>query len=303
MDVLDDFTLSPWEHEGATRAGLRSALCLAGHDWAPADAEAEALVRSAFKKLGYGAGQRPSWREGQWQYALGRDYCARCGRPMPAEMEGHRYCDVTCAKAAMEDRAFEHAYGEDEYGRDAYRIIAKSRTKPRICALPGCGKEFRVVSEQRENRFCSPACRHQSLRTREMRKCQRDGCNREFLPSLKANKYCSIACASAAGREMKYIHTCQAPNCSKVFSSALPYSKYCSGACNARAHYHRKKASAPAVHDRMCGCGRMFTPTLKNPSKITCSDCTPSPKSARRARPRVVQLTAKIFDRMFQMAA
>ncbi|OWK20076.1 hypothetical protein AJ88_33085 [Mesorhizobium amorphae CCBAU 01583] len=40
MDVMADWRLSPFEFEGSCRAGLRSALCLAGHSWQRADDEA-----------------------------------------------------------------------------------------------------------------------------------------------------------------------------------------------------------------------------------------------------------------------
>ncbi len=240
MDVLDDFRDSPWEREGATRSGLRSALCLIGHEWADADHESAGLITAAFQKLGHGA--RPSWAEGQAHYAMGREACALCGNAISEDQKPHRYCSVRCAKLALQEEAFDRPVQDDVYGRDAWKIIAKTRTAPRMCALPSCGKEFRVWAESRENRYCSKQCRNDSMRTRIMRRCANEACGKKFLPSLKDIRCCSMACASAIGKRKKFEHTCQAPGCSTEFLSAMPYAKYCSGKCNARAHYHRKKS-------------------------------------------------------------
>lgn len=242
MDILDDFRDNPWEREGATRSGLRSALCVAGHQWTEADHESSGLITAAFQKLGQSA--RPSWAEGQPHYAMGREACMRCGNAIGEDQRPHRYCSVSCAKLALADSAFDRPVQDDVYGRDAWKIIAKTRTKPRVCALPSCGKEFRVWAESRENQYCSKQCRSDSMRTRVMRRCANDGCENEFLPSKHDIQCCSMACSSAIGRRKRFEHTCQAPNCETSFLSALPYAKYCSGKCNARAHYHRKKNQA-----------------------------------------------------------
>lgn len=240
MDILDDFRSSPWEREAVSRAGLRSALCLAGHDWHPADDEAAGIITAAFQKIGQGA--RPSWAEGQPHYASGREACARCGNAIGEDQKPHRYCSVRCAKLALQDDAFDKPVHDHVYGRDAWKIIAKTRTKPRLCALPSCGKEFTVWAESRENQYCSKQCRSDSMRTRVMRRCANDDCGKEFLPSQKDVQCCSTACASVIGRKKQFEHSCQAPRCNTAFLSALPYAKYCSSKCNARAHYHRKKS-------------------------------------------------------------
>lgn len=239
MDILSDFRDNPWQREGATRSGLRSALCLVGHDWAEADHESSGLITAAFQKLGQGA--RPSWAEGQAHYAMGREACARCGNAIGEDQKPHRYCSVRCAKLALQDQAFDKPVQDDVYGRDAWKIIAKTRTVPRTCALPSCGKGFHVWAESRENRYCSKQCRSDSMRTRVMRRCVNEACGKEFLPSQKDVQCCSIACSSSIGRKKQFEHTCQAPGCSTDFLSALPYSKYCSQRCNSRAAYHRKK--------------------------------------------------------------
>ncbi|NTB86378.1 hypothetical protein [Agrobacterium tumefaciens] len=280
MDILSDFRDNPWQREGAARSGLRSALCLVGHDWAEADHESAGLITAAFQKLGQGA--RPSWAEGQAHYAMGREACARCGNAIGEDQKPHRYCSVRCAKLALQDQAFEKPVQDDVYGRDAWKIIAKTRTVPRTCALPSCGKAFRVWAESRENRYCSKQCRSDSMRTRVMRRCANVACGKEFLPSLKDVRCCSMACASAIGKRKQFQHTCQAPGCSAEFLSAMPYAKYCSGKCNARAHYHRKKQPL---------------------SNFSCDDLGLIDRGPADVVLLLVPLTAAAFDGWFRRAA
>lgn len=83
--------------EAPCRHGLRSALCLQGWPWAPADAIAADIVAAALRRIG---AVRPTWREGQLWYtaegatAIGRTRCIWCHRPLP---ENHsKYCSTRC---------------------------------------------------------------------------------------------------------------------------------------------------------------------------------------------------------------
>ncbi|MDR7147046.1 hypothetical protein [Rhizobium sp. BE258] len=280
MDMLEDFEVTPWEHEGAIRHNMRSALCLLGHDWAPADHEAAGVITAALNKLGVST--RPTWAEGQRDYTVSRDYCLRChtGLTTDQQAQGMPFCSSACARLMLDYRGYERGWMEDPIGRKAYDMIRKSRTVPRSCE--GCQKEFRVNHESKENRFCSKPCRNASLRTRELRPCEL--CSMPFLPSLKINRFCSKACAAEAGRSQKYIRTCEV--CDTAFASAMPYAKHCSGRCNAKAHYWRKKAAKSAPS-----------------SKIrTMADTTASEITTQSAG-NVVYLTPQIFDGWFREAA
>lgn len=269
IDLLDDWRLSPWENEAAGRTGIRSALCVLGHEWETADLEAASVVQAAFSKLG--KSERPSWQEGQRGYTIGLDHCKRCHAMLTGEQveRGFRFCGASCSRLALLAPDYEHGWWNDAVGRHAYDLIRKSRTKPRDCAQ--CGNEFRVNAEAKENRFCSKRCRNESMKTRKMRACEH--CATPFLPSQDINRFCSMRCSSAAGKRKQFERVCEV--CATGFASSSRHAMYCCQACNAKAHYHRKKNAAGASR-RKRGMGLIVS-----------------------LRP----LSARAFDSIFKMAA
>lgn len=270
MDLLDDFRLSHWEHEGTARAGIRSSLCLLGHDWAPADEEAATLIAVALKKNR--APARPDWDEGQREFTVSPENCKVCfGALTQTQIDRkHRFCSAACATKAL--RAWDVALSKDSsICRAAYRIIREGRTAARTCEA--CGERYHPVRKNSDQKVCSTVCRDALLRTRELRPC--DLCAKPFLPSLKVNRFCSRVCASEAGRQQRYIKTCEV--CDTAFATAMPNAKHCSGKCTAKAHYWRKKAakSVPA----------------------------PKPKPKPRSSAEIIYLTPQVFDRCFRTAA
>ena len=103
--ILRRYEASPFEHESACIAGLRSGLCLLGWSWREADREARETVAEGLRRIG---ARRPPWAWGQPDYAHGTDFiertrCARCGGPLPAERR--RYCSDLCISSAWAARA------------------------------------------------------------------------------------------------------------------------------------------------------------------------------------------------------
>jgi hypothetical protein len=160
---------SPFAAEGPARAGVRSALCLAGWRWPLADAEAELLTLSALQMVG---AKRPSWAEGQPEYVqpgvlpILRDTCRRCGKPLPEE--NRTFCGPVCAKASqLEERRRRYEHELDIAAAAASAAGAKAGRR-RKAPLPKrncvqCGEAFFPVKAG--EKYCGRACYHQSRRS------------------------------------------------------------------------------------------------------------------------------------------
>lgn len=104
--------------EGPLRAALRAHLCLRGWGWIDAHRASVDVVRGALMLLG---AERPSWNEGQADYAISeailieRTRCKHCGNTLP---EGQRkYCHRGCAsvdhqRLAVRRRASDYEHSE-----------------------------------------------------------------------------------------------------------------------------------------------------------------------------------------------
>src|SRR5690606_19838121 len=87
------------------RSGVRSALCLDGVSWPRADLEAELVVNAALHQIG--ATIRPTWQQGQPEYAGSYDNCIHCGNDLDVDQIAHhdRFCSVECVRSHRQTSA------------------------------------------------------------------------------------------------------------------------------------------------------------------------------------------------------
>lgn len=221
MDNLRDWRCSPFEGEGATIEGIRSA-CLEGYDWHRSNAEAVALVAEAFRILG---AVRPTWEQGQREYSIPVEYCNWCYSPMPEGIRA-RFCTVECAHAAIQHRNHHDSYRRSSIGASAYYIIKRNEQPARACKH--CGAPFHPSS--RDTVFCSHKCRGLHETATPPRDCER--CGKTFRPRnpYGAGRFCSIRCYAAT--EKPRDHKCTCEWCSKAFMAVIPDARFCSKGCN-----------------------------------------------------------------------
>lgn len=296
MDTLDDWRLSPFEYEADCRHVLRVALCLEGHRWPVADAEALAIVRDGLARNG---ASKPKWDEGQRDRTVSEDYCRYCFNPLsPIKLEtGSRFCGLACATARFD----KPNRWRDAGAKLAYQEIRKTQTTPRQCEQ--CGNTYQVHSESLPTRFCSRICGNASRRTREQIPCEY--CATLFLPPSKNSKCCSLACSAAVRKTVSFVKSCAFCECSFVAKS--PIAEVCGIRCYNRMTTRKKVAARPPIPaERVCCCGKTFKPkTLKN---IHCSKACLNLAWRRDAKAKAVILQfptidPAVFDREFAMAA
>lgn len=205
MDEMGDWRSTPFQNEGSMRHGLRSSLCLGGHGWQESNAEAVSLVETALRRMG---ASRPSWEEGQWEYAERRDRCVRCGKDIdaPQTFRGYRFCSDLCARLTLERRNFARRSEDDRLYAAAKRIIAKGKTRPRNCAW--CGEVFHPVREASKQTCCC----YQHAALLRARKYSIPGrlkeavtvfcrfCGEQFSTLSARAEHCSRACSQMAGK-------------------------------------------------------------------------------------------------------
>lgn len=190
MDALRDWRLSPFENEGPIWAGIRSSLCLAGYSWVRSDFEAGLIVATGLARMG---AQRPSWEQGQLEYTIPNENCARCAGPRDIAIRG-RFCSVECAKAfAVERQAYEIRRDTAVY-RSAVRILRQERKDRRQCLH--CGGSFMHDGEKDPRQFCSQDCYFRHRRTEAFTKfpnvCK--FCEKPFMGRRNGAFYCSNSC-------------------------------------------------------------------------------------------------------------
>lgn len=235
MDALDDFRDNPWQHEGDTRAGLRSALCLAGHQWGASDIESAGLITAAFQKLGQGA--RPSWEEGQRAYADRGVHCACCGM----ELEGGigRYCSAGCAKAVLLNRSDEAQFRRSGAAQAAYKAVLRETAPSKICLE--CGVSYKPVSVWKHSqKYCGASCYHSSLKQYQAQPCI--NCGTVFTPRRADNIYCSARCHKEklfADRSFSKVCGC----CGTSFTAKAGNAAFCTVSCRNKAQYRRRIAA------------------------------------------------------------
>lgn len=251
LDVMRDWRLSPFELEGPTVAGIRSGLCLAGHAWRRADAEAAALVGEALRVMG---AQRPSWEKGQPEYVIAREDCANCRGPLDAEAIARhdRFCCTECRTVMKQYRNQRYWFAAREASRHASYIARKEGAPPRPCDW--CGRAFKPAHARTE--VCSIECKNAREKARQAeRAC--GNCGQRFQPSNARGMYCSRSCNIAAqatrdkAMRLDRLEPRNCLECGEVFEPRTFRARLCSKACKDRG-YHRRKAEAKAASPFIC---------------------------------------------------
>lgn len=183
---LGKWQSSPFEFEGACRAGARAALCLAGDRWEEADQEAASLVEEALRKSG---ARRPTWEQGQREYTEPEGQCLWCGGEVPSEMRTSRYCSEHCAKMARQRRDFaDRTLQDNSYASVAY-ALDRARSKTRACQ--SCGGAFK--SRDPDAVFCSLQCSVDfNSQPTQANECQL--CGKPYLSVYTHAGFCSQTC-------------------------------------------------------------------------------------------------------------
>ena len=147
--------------EAELRHHLRSHWCLMGLRWQKADDKAVLIVDQALRRLN---AVRPTWREGQYEFARGggRLFCAniRCAQIITRVTDqATMYCSEVCRLRAKSMRGYwEEQAARVEYAR-ARRKLMRAAAKPRNCEW--CKSEFQPLdyTGKKPQRFCSSKCR------------------------------------------------------------------------------------------------------------------------------------------------
>lgn len=293
IDLLRQGKSSPFEHEGAARAGLRAALCMEGHRWTRADLEADALVNEGFRLIG---AQRPSWAEGQPEYTIPEENCRWCGKPIPDEDRAggrnHKFCSDVCGAAALRYREFEDKWYRDNTAWSAYRLILKQKTPARKCK--NCGSAFHAVREKASTEFCSLKCSGLFRRVVPERSCAQ--CGKVFRPTGGSKGvYCSRSCHDASIRSRQIEKTCD--YCEKPFFSNTDHGRFC---CTAhQQQWHKIRARI----EEMRHGGKAYRP--RGPEKDAALQVAARLMAATIAPFPTCQpiLTPEVFDGWFRRAA
>lgn len=245
MDALKDWRDSPFENEGALRAGMRSALCLMGHAWGPSDAEAAALLTASFQRIG---AHRPLWDQGQREYTENDGRCLWCFSEIEQSDWGtkSKFCSPECATQMRTSRGGEWNQRVSGVARDALRII-KRQAIPQIQCLH-CNTSFRPESmDRRGRRFCSPACANRFERPSRKADCQQ--CKKPFVMANPNQRFCSKACSALHLRVLK---PKECLHCKTMFRPRSRNASYCTMEC-------RDAAGRPAIYPCECAwCGVQF---------------------------------------------
>lgn len=227
LDVMRDWRQSPFEHEGPVRAGIRSALCLAGHGWHRSDQQAAEIVAEALRLMG---AKRPTWEQGQRHYVEPRENCKWCGIELePGDMVAG-FCSEEHARFARQHWGFETRSIADAAFSAVDRAMRRLAQKPRKCEE--CGTKFRPQREGSDQRFCSLQCSaaHRAKET-PPRPC--DHCGTVFTPHFGRmnldQRFCSKKCAYEHRAYERFDRTCAC--CGAPFVTSSHKALYCSMRC------------------------------------------------------------------------
>ena len=309
FDLLQDWRTTPFENEGAVRAGVRSGLCLQGTDWSRADLEAANVITAAFQRMGT---PRPSWDQGQPQYTIPEENCNWCGVDISEDLRGNgrasRFCSTVCASAAIAYRDFEGNAHNVVY-RSALSMLQREGRPDEICSY--CERSFKPFGGiKRDQKFCSVVCRNLSYR--ELPDCECVTCHQMIRPNRAGRRFCSRKCFVA-----KHADPRECPCCRKLFTPANANATWCSNGCSLRALRMRRAKRAGTVYKPRGStfegkCFRCSEPFLaQSPKAIYCSPkCKAGAHSAKnRSRGRIIpfvpvhMLTAQVIDGWFARAA
>lgn len=292
MDGLRDWRSSCFENEAYIRAGLRSALCLKGHSWPDADAEAKALISAALTYLGY---CRPPWIEGQPEFVIARENCVACGLDLPEALavggRESQFCSIGCAKSYLRyrDSATAREQGNRAYW-SATSVITRLGNALKTCQH--CNSEFYPLND--DGVFCSKRCFTEARSFLQEKPCKK--CGQIFKPRNSNSVYCSHKCSS----DEKFITDeieCMA--CGKAFRAHLrdpnARKKYCSQAC---AYGHRKQLEIKHTCEF---CAGSFVASSQKAKYCCNACCTMDNRMKKGYQPK--WMTPTLFDHVFKMAA
>lgn len=237
---LKHWRSSRFENEGAMRAGLRTALCLAGFEWQLSDDESARLIARAFHELGY---QRPTWAQGQPDYVEAVESCRNCRGPLDDIQIARRdrFCSGECAKIYISGRDGSWTWNSSLDNQSA-QILAKMAVREvRTCRH--CSKPFQARSAREVTPYCSRECSQASQRMIPDRSCDNPGCGKTFRPEKPSGRYCSVKCRSdhAMAKELRIEKRCAL--CGGPFFSPAPHALYCGAHCNAVVKRYRGGAT------------------------------------------------------------
>lgn len=173
---------NPWQGEGPGRHCVRVRLLMSGAwSWADADFMAQEVVGEALRRCG--CTERPSWQEGQPDFAqLGYDpvrytRCLRCGEIIPENAPNSgwqsRYCSQRCRAA---DRYLHRRTQAQYWDALAARGEMKRRERERQCIQ--CGASFIQRHATEPSEHCSKSC---AAKTREAKRGAGRGEERQCL--------------------------------------------------------------------------------------------------------------------------
>lgn len=230
MNVLMDWRLSPFEFEGAVRAGLRSSLCLQGFAWDRSDAEATGIITACLIRLN---AVRPTWDQGQKEYVNGREKCSWCGCSVPNDLLRGRdrhfgFCSDYCARHAIQERNLFSLRDYSSAYNDALFVLRRVNNDTVNCAT--CNAAFKPLAGR--GLYCSLNCRPQSQHARLQKQCC--NCGIKFRPhSNQANKgrFCSMKCRQEFGFTTSYERICMW--CHVPFIGKVPTARCCGQSCAA----------------------------------------------------------------------
>jgi hypothetical protein len=265
-------------------------LCVDGHDWHHADADAAALIDEALRRL---HARRPSYDEGQREYSVSPDYCSWCHSPLE-DVPGTRkvsFCSDVCARSAVSAREINHHRNETRAFNAAWEVISRSRHPQRECEE--CGKGFRPIRMDSPNRFCSAKCHHAyagRVLARPPRTCPT--CKTSFQPATSKQVHCSPACGFAARR------TVLPRECRHCGTTFRPTSNSGGAFCSRACHY----AHGHGTHACSCSwCGRDFV--AKAAHAASCSEACRLAERKFRLGSAPQRLTPHVFDHFVSMPA
>lgn len=191
--MLADFRLTPFEHEARCHHALREGFCLEGHSWRASEAEANEIVREALHRIG---AKRPTWEQGQPEYAGGKENCSWCHVPLASDHRS-RFCDSHCAKMWTIRRGYEGLSDDNPIRVQALRMVRRSVKKPRVCEE--CGSKFGHEGDKDPKKFCSHACYSKNKTNRPVpSECR--ACGKPFIGYQVGAFYCSNACQLVISR-------------------------------------------------------------------------------------------------------
>ncbi|MBU4529172.1 MAG: hypothetical protein KUA43_18015 [Hoeflea sp.] len=297
MEILKDWRLSPFEHEGEVRAGIRSGLCLAGYKgksigWSEADFEAECLVGEALKLMG---AKRPTLLEGQRQYAVEREYCQWChGKLDEDDRAGHRqFCSNECGAHARNHNLPLFQRITNIRQSMAHYVAAKELQPEQECQW--CQKTFKPASllHKIKTVTCSTECNRAYVGSlKGAKKCLH--CKETFIPRWVTNtKYCCVECERthrkvrlrAESAERRVPTPCE--QCGEQFVPKKAGTRFCGHRCQLKSQQERAKER----NERPCiECGVLF-----RPARPSAQSCSAACAGAVRARKTAEEKSASAF--------